>query len=141
MSSETLEKTVITDNWQFFSKNLFQNFFHHKKILKATRLQFKIICRPRVVDKNMPLWYIVTPLPSANRLKFCFLVLTLPKVLSNVTYCSRFCTTKLGSFYNTLDLCYFHRVYLICSADNMFTTANIYIIYIYIYSIYIYIHI
>ena len=143
MSLETLEKTVITDNWQFFSKKLFQNFFHHKKILKATKLQIKIICRPRVVDKNMPLWYIVTPLPSANRLKFCFLVLTLPKVLSNVTYCSRFCTTKLDSFYNTLDLYYFHRVSLICSAYNMFLREVIiihckYIEYIYIY-IYIYI--
>ena len=72
MSSEALEKTVMTDNWQFFPKKLFQNFFHHKKILKATKLQFKIVCRPRVVDKNMPLWYIVTPLPGANRAKVLF---------------------------------------------------------------------
>ena len=43
MSSEALEKTVMTDNWQFFPKKLFQNFFHHKKILKATKLQFKFV--------------------------------------------------------------------------------------------------
>ena len=135
MSSEALDKTVITDNWQFFSKKLFQNFFHHKKIIKATKLQFKIICCPRVVNKNMPLWYIVTPLPSANRAK------VLPKVLSNATYCSRFCTTKLDSFYNTLDLCYFHRVFLICSADNMFLREVIIIHCKYIEYIYIYIYI
>ena len=42
MSSEALDKTVITDNWQIFSKKLFQHFIHHKKILKVTKFQFKI---------------------------------------------------------------------------------------------------
>ena len=55
MSSEALEKTVITDNWQIFSKKLFQQFIHHKKILKVTKFQFKIICRSMVLDKNIPL--------------------------------------------------------------------------------------
>ena len=61
MSSEALDKTVITDNQQFFSKKHFRHFIHHKKILKATKFQFKIICRSRVLDKNIPLWYIVNP--------------------------------------------------------------------------------
>ena len=64
MWSEVLDKTVITDNWQIFSKKLFQHFVHHKKILKITIFQFKIICRSRVLDKNIPLWYIAPP-PSA----------------------------------------------------------------------------
>ena len=64
MSSEALDKTVITDNWQIFSKKLFRHFIHHKKILKVTKFQFKIICRSRVLDKNIPLWYIVAPSPS-----------------------------------------------------------------------------
>ena len=65
MSSEVLDKTVITDNWQFFW--LFQHFIHHKKILKVTKFQFKIICCSRVLDKNIPLWFIVPPTPGANR--------------------------------------------------------------------------
>ena len=32
MLSEALDKTVIMDNWQVFSKKLFQHFIHHKKI-------------------------------------------------------------------------------------------------------------
>ena len=73
MSSEALDKTVITDNWQIFSKKIFQHFIHHKKSLKVTKFQFKIICRSRVLNKNIPLWYIVFP-PShppagANRVK------------------------------------------------------------------------
>ena len=36
MSSDALGKTVITKNWQFFSKKLFQHFIHHKQILKVT---------------------------------------------------------------------------------------------------------
>ena len=63
MSSEALDKTVITDNWQIFSKKLFRHFIHHKKILKVTKFQFKIICRSRVFNKNIPLWYIVHPPP------------------------------------------------------------------------------
>ena len=43
MLSEALDKTVITDNWQIFLKKLFQHFIHHKKILKVTKFQFKII--------------------------------------------------------------------------------------------------
>ena len=53
MWSETLDKTVITDNWQIFSKKLFQHFIYHKKILKVTKFQFKIVCRSRVLDKNI----------------------------------------------------------------------------------------
>ena len=68
MSSEALDKTVITDNWQIFSKKLFQHFIHHKKILKVTKFQFKIICRSRVLHKNIPLWYIVS---SQIKLKDC----------------------------------------------------------------------
>ena len=55
MSSEALDKTVITDNWQIFSKKLFQHFIHHKKILKVTKFQCKTICRSRVLNKNIPL--------------------------------------------------------------------------------------
>ena len=73
MSSEALDKTVITDNWKVFSKKLFQHFIHHKKIFKVKKFQFKIICRSRILDKNIPLWYIVPqpnpPPPSANRVK------------------------------------------------------------------------
>ena len=71
MLSEALDKTVIKDNWQIFSKKLFQHLIHHKKRLKVTKFQFKIICRSRVLDKNIPLWYTVPcppPLPPiANR--------------------------------------------------------------------------
>ena len=63
MSSEALGKTAIKGNWQSFSKKLFQRFIHHKKALKVTKFQFKIICRSRVLDKNIPLWYIVPPTP------------------------------------------------------------------------------
>ena len=59
MSSEALDKTVIMDNWQIFSKKLLQHVIHHKKILKVTKFQFKIICRSTVLDKIIPLWYIV----------------------------------------------------------------------------------
>ena len=74
MSSEALDKTVITFG-KFFRKKLFQHFIHHKKILKVTKFQFKIICRSRVLNKNIPLWYIVTslspsPPPDANRVNF-----------------------------------------------------------------------
>ena len=72
MSSEALDKIVITDNWQMFLKKPFQHFIHHKKILKVSKFQFKIFCRSRVLDKNIPLWYIVTPPPAppgANRVK------------------------------------------------------------------------
>ena len=58
--------SVITDNWQIFSKKLFQYFIHHKKILKSTKFQFKIIGRSRVFDKNIPLWYIVHPTPTPH---------------------------------------------------------------------------
>ena len=53
--SEALDKTVITDNWKFFLKKFFQHFTHHEKILKVTKFQFKIICRSKVLDKNIPL--------------------------------------------------------------------------------------
>ena len=69
MLSEALDKTVITGNWQIFSKILFQYFIHHKKILKVTKFQFKIICRSRVLDRNIPLWYIVL---GANRVNVYF---------------------------------------------------------------------
>ena len=62
MLSDPLEKTDITENWQIFSKKLFQHFIHHKKISKVTKFQLKITCRSRVLDKNIPLSYIV-PLP------------------------------------------------------------------------------
>ena len=39
---------------------MFQSFIQHKKILKVTKFKFKIICCSRVLDKNIPLWYIVT---------------------------------------------------------------------------------
>ena len=61
MSSEALDETVIMDNWQIFLKKLFQHFIHLKKILKVTKFQFKIFCRSRVLDKNIPLWYILHP--------------------------------------------------------------------------------
>ena len=74
MPSEALDKTIITDIWQFFLKKLFQHFIHHKKILKATKFQFKIICRSRVLNKNIPLWSIVLspPPPGANRVNTSF---------------------------------------------------------------------
>ena len=63
MSSEALGKTVIKGDWQSFSKKLLQHFIHHKKALKVTKF------RSRVLDKNIPLWYIVPPptAPDANR--------------------------------------------------------------------------
>ena len=66
MLSEALHKTVIMGNWQIFSKKNFQLFIHHKKILKVTQLQFKIICRSRVLEKNIPLWYIIIPPPPTH---------------------------------------------------------------------------
>ena len=68
MSSEALDKAVIVDNWQIFSKKLSQHFIHHKKILKVTKFQFKIICHSRVFEKNIPLWYIVPPPPVLIKL-------------------------------------------------------------------------
>ena len=65
MWSEALDKTVITGNWQIFLKNLFDHFIHNKKILKVTKFQFKIICRSNVLDKNIPLRYIV-PHPTGS---------------------------------------------------------------------------
>ena len=38
MSSEALDKTVITDNWQIFSKKLFQHFIHRKKNIKSHKV-------------------------------------------------------------------------------------------------------
>ena len=64
MLSETLDKTANMNNWQIFSKKLFQHFIYHKKNIKITKFKFKIICRSRVLDKNIPLWYIVPPLPT-----------------------------------------------------------------------------
>ena len=61
MLSEALDKTGIMDNWQIFLKHFFQDFIHHKKILKVTKFQFKIICLSSVLDKNIPLRYIVPP--------------------------------------------------------------------------------
>ena len=69
MLAEALEKTVITKNWKIFSKKLFQHFIHHKKILSVRKCQFKTICRSRVLDKTIPLCYIVPLPPSANRVK------------------------------------------------------------------------
>ena len=63
MSSEAIDKTVITGNWQIFSKKLFQHFIRHKKILKVTKFQFKVICCSRVLNKNIPLWYNAPPRP------------------------------------------------------------------------------
>ena len=66
------------DNWQIFSKKLFQHFIHHKKTLKVRKFQFKIICRSRVLDKNLPLWYILPPpLPLVEVLLFLLGILTL----------------------------------------------------------------
>ena len=70
MPSEAVDKTVITDNWPIFLKFFFQHFVHHEKILKVTKFQFKIIFRSRVLDKSIPLWYIVPtppPSPGTNR--------------------------------------------------------------------------
>ena len=64
MLSEALDKSGITDNWQIFLKNFFQDFILHKTILKVTKFQFKIMCLSRVLDKNIPLWYIVPPTPT-----------------------------------------------------------------------------
>ena len=47
MSSGAFDKTVFTGNWQFFLKKLFQHFIHHKKTLKVTKFQFKIISRQK----------------------------------------------------------------------------------------------
>ena len=81
MLSEALDKTVITGNWKIFLKKLFQHFIHHKKILKVTKFQFKIICRSRVLGKNIPLRYIVPlPHPGANRVNSVF-TLSLPNYL------------------------------------------------------------
>ena len=62
-----------------FSKKHFQQFTHHKKILKVTKFQFKINCLSRVLDKNIPLWYIAhppSPTPVLIGLK-CYLIANL----------------------------------------------------------------
>ena len=81
MLSDALDQTVIADNLQIFWKKIFQHYIHHKKILKVTKFQFKIICRSRVLGKNMPLRYIVPlPHPGANRVNSVF-TLSLPNYL------------------------------------------------------------
>ena len=92
-------------------------------------------------SSKMYLWetnFTVKVLFSCSNFFFVFFVLTKVFVQCN----SHFCKTKLDSFYNTLDLCYFHKVSLICSADNIYiyekSDHNSLHIYIYIY-MYIYI--
>ena len=41
MSSDALGKTVITDNWQIFSRKLFQHLIHHKKYGKSQNFNLK----------------------------------------------------------------------------------------------------
>ena len=62
MLAEALEKTVITENWKIFLK-----MSSHK--ISVRKCQFKTICRSRVLDKTIPLCYIVPLPPSANRVK------------------------------------------------------------------------
>ena len=70
-------------------------------------------------SSKMYLWetnFTVKVLFSCSNFFFVFFVLTKIFVQCN----SQFSTTKPDSFYNTLDLCYFHKVSLICSADNIY---------------------
>ena len=72
MSSEALDKTVITFG-KFFRKKLFQHFIHHKKILKVTKFQFKIICCSGVSSqqKYTPAVHCtLSPPPSTNKIKY-----------------------------------------------------------------------
>ena len=65
-----LTKLSLRTIGKFFRKNFFQHFIYHKKILKVTKCQFNFICHSRVLDKNIPLWYNVSPLqPRVNRVK------------------------------------------------------------------------
>ena len=54
MSSEALDKTVITDNCQFFLKKNLQNFIHYKKILKVTKFKFKLFVVQEFSTKIYP---------------------------------------------------------------------------------------
>ena len=95
MSSEALEKTFITNNWQIFSKKLYQHFINHKKILKVTKFQFKIVCRSKVIDKSTMYPSPNPPTPGANRvkihdalwLKYSRRFLFIPIVAINVLLC------------------------------------------------------
>ena len=64
MSSEALGKTVITGNWQIFSKKLFQHFIHHNKISKVTKFQFKIFAVEEFSIKIYPCGTLSPPSPS-----------------------------------------------------------------------------
>ena len=64
-----IRKNVVRGSWQNCHygqlANFFEKFFSalYSPLLKVTKIQFKIICRIRVLEKNIPLWYIVPPSP------------------------------------------------------------------------------
>ena len=96
MSSEARDKTVITDNWQIFLKKLFHHFIHHKKNLKVTKFQLKIICRSRVLDKKYTcgtLYFPPSPNPGANRIN-SFRILTIKKRILWRSYGIKYCFLK-----------------------------------------------
>ena len=70
-------------------------------IITITKFQFKIICRSRVLDKNIPLWYIVPILPLPPRLPLLppprpiVVVLQLVRQLVHTMFISNIC----ASFY------------------------------------------
>ena len=68
MSSEALDKTIITDSSQIFSKQLFQHFIHHKNF------NLKLFAVQEFLTKIYPcgrLYHHPTPPPpsGANRVK------------------------------------------------------------------------
>ena len=122
--SEALDKTVITDNWKFFLKKLFQHFTHHEKILKVTKFQFKIICRSKVLDTNIPLWYIEPPPPhstpthpGSNKVKwwYCHHSKTWSNMFSYFYFGWIFSIifTTINLFYKTFKICINNKSYFI----------------------------
>ena len=92
---------------KFFRKNFFSTLFTVKKILKVTKFQFKIICCPRVLDKNIPLWYNV-PSPGANRVNN--FLLTLIYFLNIKTRAQIVLATERRILFQTRKTRFLHKV-------------------------------
>ena len=100
----------------------------------------KFVLHIDFIKFTLPVWRI-SPLKCIYlwdthfnvKVLFCYSNFCKIFIQCNISYCSLFCITKLDWFYNTLArfVCYFHRVSLICSADNIFMRKVIIIHYIY----------
>ena len=69
MSSEALDKTVIMDNWQIFSRKLFQHFIHHKKYEKSQNFNLKLSGVQEFSTKIYPYGTLYPPPPLRIGLK------------------------------------------------------------------------